>query len=171
MVLEAFKDDSIRYLYSYIDCQGHNAEEILMKTTFMFKHYKEMVLVFDNCDIELHNSIVRVKRSKHATNPIITIYNDPDENSTYDSTPLKLQKDFNDVVEKILERFKSCYKPEDKEKLLTFAGGIPMMAQLLGEGLRNGDPIGVVNDAALMNKILDANENSDDRKIMRTLSF
>lgn len=171
MVLEAFKDDSIRYLYSYIDCQEHNAEEILMKTTFLFKHYKEMVLVFDNCDIELHNRIVSVKRSKHATNPIITIYNDPDENSTYDSTPLKLQKDFNDVVEKILERFKSFYKPEDKEKLLTFAGGIPMMAQLLVEGLRNGDPIGVVSDAALMNKILDVNENSDDRKIMRTLSL
>ena len=171
MVLEAFKDNSIRYKYSYIDCQEHNAEEILDKTTFMFKYYKEMVLIFDNCNMELHSRIVRVKRSKRATNPIITIYNDPDENSTYDSTPLKLQKDFNDVVEKILERFKSFYKPEDKEKLLTFAGGIPMMAQLLGEGLRNGDPIGVVSDAALMNKILDANENSEDREIMRALSL
>ena len=171
MVYEAFKDDSIRYLYCYIDCQEHKEEEIIEKTTFMFKHYKEMVLVFDNCDMELHNKIVRVKRSKHATNPIITIHNDPDENSTYHSTPLKLQKNFNDVVERILERFKSFYKPEDKEKLLTFAGGIPMMAQLLVEGLRNGDPIGVVSDAALMNKILDANENSDDRKIMRTLSL
>lgn len=171
MVCEAFKDDSIRYLYCYMDCQEHREEEIIEKTTFMFEHYKEMVLVFDNCDMELHNKIVRVKRSKHATNPIITIYNDPDENSTYHSTPLKLQKNFNDVVERILERFESFYKPEDKEKLLTFAGGIPMMAQLLVEGLRNGDPIGVVSDAALMNKILDANENSDDRKIMRTLSL
>ena len=171
MVLETFKDDSIRYLYAYIDCQEHDAEEILEKTTFMFKHYKEMVLVFDNCDMELHSRIVRVKRSDHATNPIITIYNDPDENSTFFSTPLRLQKDFNDVVERILERFKSFYKPEDKEKLLIFAGGIPMMAQLLVEGLRNGDPIGVVSDATLMNKILDANENSEDREIMRTLSL
>ena len=171
MVLEAFKDASIRYLYSYIDCQEHKAEEILKKTSFMFKHYKEIVLVFDNCDMELHNRIISVKRSNHGANPIITIYNDPDEYSTCYSTPLKIQKDFNDVVEKILERFKSLYKPEDKEKLLTFAGGIPMMAQLLVEGLRNGDPIGVVSDAALMNKILDANENSDVRKIMRTLSL
>ena len=171
MVLETFKDNSLRYLYAYIDCQEHDAEEILEKTTFMFKHYKEMVLVFDNCDMELHNRIVRVKRSNHATNPIITIYNDPDENSTYYSTPLRLQKNFNDVVERILERFKSLYKPEDKEKLLIFAGGIPMMAQLLVEGLRNGDPIGIVSDAALMNKILDANENSEDREIMRTLSL
>ena len=171
MVLETFKDDSIRYLYAYIDCQEHDAEEILEKTTFMFKHYKEMVLVFDNCDMELHSRIVRVKRSNHATNPIITIYNDPDENSTFFSTPLRLQKDFNDVVERILERFKSFYKSEDKEKLLIFAGGIPMMAQLLVEGLRNGDPIGVVSDATLMNKILDANENSEDREIMRTLSL
>lgn len=171
MVLEAFKDDSIRYLYAYIDCQEHDVEEILEKMTYMFKHYKEMVLVFDNCDMELHNRIIRVKRSNHATNPIITIYNDPDENSTSYTMLLKLQKDFNDVVERILERFKSFYKPEDKEKLLIFAGGIPMMAQLLVEGLRNGDPIGVVSDAALMNKILDTNENSDDRKIMRTLSL
>ena len=171
MVLEAFKDTSIRYLYSYIDCQEHDAEEILKKTTFMFKHYKEMVLVFDNCDMELHNRIVRVKRSNHGANPIITIYNDPDENSTYYSTPLKIQKDFNDVVEKIFERFKSFYKPEDKEKLLIFAGGIPMMAQLLVEGLRNGEPIGVVSDTVLMNKILDANENSEDREIMRALSL
>ena len=171
MVLEAFKDTSIRYLYSYIDCQEHDAEEILKKTSFMFKHYKEMVLVFDNCDMELHNRIVRVKRSNHGANPIITIYNDPDENSTYYSTPLKIQKDFNDVVERILERFKSFYKPEDKEKLLIFAGGIPMMAQLLVEGLRNGEPIGVVSDTALMNKILDANENSEDREIMRALSL
>lgn len=171
MVLEAFKDTSIRYLYSYIDCQEHDAEEILKKTSFMFKHYKEMVLVFDNCDMELHNRIVRVKRSNHGANPIITIYNDPDENSTYYSTPLKIQKDFNDVVDRILERFKSFYKPEDREKLLIFAGGIPMMAQLLVEGLRNGEPIGVVSDTALMNKILDANENSEDREIMRALSL
>lgn len=171
MVLEAFKDNSMRYKYSYIDCQEHNAEEILDKTTFMFQHYKEMVLVFDNCDMELHNRIVRVKRSNHGTNPIITIYNDPDENSTHYSTPLKIQKDLNDVVERILERFKSFYKSEDKERLLTFAGGIPMMAQLLGEGLRNGKPIGVVSDTALMNKILDANENSEDREIMRALSL
>lgn len=171
MVLEAFKDNSMRYKYSYIDCQEHNAEEILDKTTFMFKYYKEMVLIFDNCNMELHSRIVRVKQSNQATNPIITIYNDPDENSTYNSSPLRLQKDFNDVVERILERFKSFYKPEDKEKLLIFAGGIPMMAQLLVEGLRNGEPIGVVSDTALMNKILDANENSEDREIMRALSL
>ena len=171
MVLEAFKDNSIRYKYSYIDCQEHNAEEILDKMTFMFKYYKEMVLIFDNCNMELHSRIVRVKQSNQATNPIITIHNDPDENSTYNSSPLRLQKDFNDVVERILERFKSFYKPEDKEKLLIFAGGIPMMAQLLVEGLRNGEPIGVVSDTALMNKILDANENSEDREIMRALSL
>lgn len=171
MVLEAFKDDSIRYLYAYIDCQIHDAEEVLEKMTFMFKHYKEMVLVFDNCDMEMHNRIVRVKRSNHATNPIITIYNDPDENTTPFSTPLRLQQDFNEVVEKIIERFKSYYKPQDKEKLLAFAGGIPMMAQLLVDGLRSGDPIGVVNDSALMNKILDTTEESEDREIMRSISL
>lgn len=171
MVMEAFKDNNAKYLYAYIDCQTSNCELILGKLSFMFEHYKEMVLIFDNCDIALHNRIIEIKKSNHASNPIITIYNEPDENSNSFSTPLRLQKELNAVVEKIIERFSQFYKPEDKERLLDFAGGIPMMAQLLVEGLRNGGPIGVVSDAVLMNKILGTNETSDDRKIMRTLSL
>ena len=171
MVMEAFNNKNVKYLYAYIDCQANNYELILEKLPFMFEHYKEMVLILDNCDIALHDRIIRIKKSNHASNPIITIYNEPDENSNSFSTPLRLQKELNTVVKKIIERFSKFYKPEDKEKLLDFAGGIPMMAQLLVEGLRNGDPIGVVSDAALMNKILDANENSEDREIMRALSL
>lgn len=171
MVMEAFKDNNAKYLYAYIDCQTSNCELILGKLPFMFEHYKEMVLIFDNCDIALHNRIIEIKKANHASNPIITIYNEPDENSNSFSTPLRLQKELNAVVEKIIERFSQFYKPEDKEKLLDLAGGIPMMAQLLVEGLRNGGPIGVVSDTVLMNKILGTNETSDDRKIMRTLSL
>ena len=171
MVMEAFKDNNAKYLYAYIDCQTSNCELILGKLPFMFEHYKEMVLIFDNCDIALHNRIIEIKKANHASNPIITIYNEPDENSNSFSTPLRLQKELNAVVEKIIERFSQFYKPEDKEKLLDLAGGIPMMAQLLVEGLRNGGPIGVVSDTVLMNKILGTNETSDDRKIMRTPSL
>ena len=171
MVMEAFNNNNVKYLYAYIDCQTNNNKLILEKLPFMFEHYKEMVLILDNCDIALHDRIIRIKKSNHASNPIITIYNEPDENSNSFSTPLRLQKELNAVVKKIIERFSKFYKPEDKEKLLDFAGGIPMMAQLLVEGLRNGEPIGVVSDAALMNKILDTNENSEDREIMRTLSL
>lgn len=171
MVMEAFNNNNVKYLYAYIDCQANNYELILEKLPFMFEHYKEMVLILDNCDIALHDRIIRIKKSNHASNPIITIYNEPDENSNSFSTPLRLQNELNTVVKKIIERFSKFYKPEDKEKLLDFAGGIPMMAQLLVEGLRNGEPIGVVSDAALMNKILDTNENSEEREIMRTLSL
>ena len=171
MVMEAFNNKNVKYLYAYIDCQANNYELILEKLPFMFEHYKEMVLILDNCDIALHDRIIRIKKSNHASNPIITIYNEPDENSNSFSTPLRLQKELNAVVEKIIERFSQFYKPEDKEKLLDLAGGIPMMAQLLVEGLRNGGPIGVVSDTVLMNKILGTNETSDDRKIMRTLSL
>ena len=171
MVLEAFNDDSIRYKYAYIDCQEHGVGVVQEKTAFMFEHYKEMTLVFDNCDMELHDKITRMKYAHHATNPIVTISNNPNENSPNASTPLRLQEDLNDVVDKILERFNKFYNPKDKEKLLAFAGGIPMIAQLLVDGLRSGAPIGIVNDTALINKILDTDEKSDDREIMRTLSL
>ena len=65
---------------------------------------------------------------------MITIYNDPDEKRINYSKPIRLQSDFNAVVEKIIDRFSKFYKPEDRDKLLEFAGGIPMMAQLLVEG-------------------------------------
>ena len=71
MVMEAFKDNNAKYLYAYIDCQTSNCELILGKLSFMFEHYKEMVLIFDNCDIALHNRIIEIKKSNHASNPIM----------------------------------------------------------------------------------------------------
>lgn len=171
MVMEAFRDKTVQFLYAYIDCQTNNYGVIFEKLPFMFESYKEMVLIFDNCGLDLHDDIIRIKRSNHASNPIITIYNDPDERSNSYSNPLRLQKDFSKVVEKIIERFSGFYAPQDREKLLDFAGGIPMMAQLLVEGLSKGDPIGVVNDTVLMNKILDTNEKSTDRKIIQSISL
>lgn len=171
MVMEAFRDESVKYLYAYIDCQANKHEAILEKMSFMFENYKEMVLIFDNCSLGFHNDIIRIKRSNRALNPIITIYNDPDERNNSYSKPLRLQKDFNKVVEKIIDRFPRFYTPEDREKLVEFAGGIPMMAQLLVDGLRKGDPIGVVNDTVLMNKILDTDEKSTDRKIIQSISL
>lgn len=171
MVMEAFSDNSIRYLYAYLDCHEKNDDEIKDKIAFMFKHYKEMVLVLDNCDLSLHNSVMRLKKANRGTNPIITIFNDPEESDISYSQPLSLQKDFNDIVDRLLNRFSNFYKPEDKQKLMDFAGGIPMMAQLLGEGLREGSPLGVVNDDVLISKLLGVDKNSEDRKIMRSLSL
>lgn len=171
MVMEAFKDNNVKYLYAYIDCQVNNYELILEKLPFMFEHYKEMVLIFDNCDIALHDRIIRIKKSNRALNPIITIYNDPDERSNSYSNPLRLQKDFNEVTEKIIDRFSDFYNPHDKEKLLDFADGIPMMAQLLIEGLRSGESIGVVNDTILMNRILGTEELSTDRQIIQSIAL
>lgn len=172
MVLEAFRDTSVKHLYAYWDCQNEaDFEVIKKKLSFMFEHYQEMVLVFDNCDVELSDSIAHFKRFKRATNPLITIYNDPDERDSTYSTPLALQKDFNDIVDRILERFKNFYKEDDKSKLKEFAGGIPMMAQLLGEGLRHGDPLGVVNNDTMMSKLLGVEKESEERKIMQSLSL
>lgn len=169
--MEAFRDESVKYLYAYIDCQANKHEVILEKMSSMFENYKEMVLIFDNCSLGFHDDIIRIKRSNRALNPIITIYNDPDERNNSYSNPLRLQKDFNKVVEKIIDRFSRFYTPKDREKLVEFAGGIPMMAQLLVDGLRKGDPIGVVNDTVLMNKILDTDEKSTDRKIIQSISL
>ena len=94
MVMEAFRDESVKYLYAYIDCQANNHEAILEKMSFMFENYKEMVLIFDNCSLGFHDNIIRIKRSNRALNPIITIYNDPDERNNSYSNPLRLQKDF-----------------------------------------------------------------------------
>ena len=57
--------------------------------------------------------IIRIKKSNRGVNPVITIYNDPDEKRINYSKPIRLQSDFNAVVEKIIDRFSKFYKPED----------------------------------------------------------
>ena len=169
LVLEAFKDK--KEIYWYFDCQSGKYSFMIDCLPEIFKDYGNYVLVFDNCDKAASSEIASLKRSCQGTNPIITIYNGVEEESDYQYTPLSMQEKYDAVVEIIIARYTAFYEEKDKDRILDFAGGIPMMAQLLMDGLQANRALGDVSDENLMSKILLAEPGTEDRKLMQTLSM
>lgn len=169
LVHESFK--AHKEIYWYFDCQSGNWPLLKERLPVVFEKYSNYVLVFDNCDKETGSEIASLKRSCQGLNPIITIYNGLEESSDYLYTPLSMQEKYDTVVEKIIERYSALYEAKDKDRILDFAGGIPMMAQLLMDGLQANRVLGDVSNDKLMSKILLTEADSESRKIMQTLSL
>ncbi|MCD8291543.1 MAG: hypothetical protein LUC91_08615 [Prevotella sp.] len=171
LVLESFRGQEDNWKYAYVDCQDVDEKEIKNKLPFIFENYPELILIFDNCDKILHDKITDYKTAKRAINPIITICNDYGEADNSVSKPLRLGKKFDKVVDEIFDGYKDYVKNYDLKKLKEFADGIPKIALVLGEGLKHGEPLGQINDDALMGKFLGVDKNSRERKILRSLSL
>ena len=169
LVLESFKQN--RELYWYFDCQSEKYGLMKERLPEIFKEYGNYVLVFDNCDKAMSTEIVKLKRSCQASNPLVTIYNGIEEASDSLYTPLSMQTRYDAVVEEIIKRYTALYKEDDKNRIMDFAGGIPMLAQLLMDGLLANRALGDVTDEALMSKILLTEPDSEDRRLMQSFSL
>lgn len=169
LVLESFRQN--KEIYWYFDCQSEKYGLMKERLPEIFKEYGNYVLVFDNCDKAMSAEIVKLKRSCQARNPLVTIYNGIEEASDSLYTPLSMQTRYDAVVEEIIQRYTALYKEEDKERIMDFAGGIPMLAQLLMDGLLANRALGDVTDEVLMSKILLTEPDSEDRRLMQSFSL
>ena len=169
LVLEAFKDNKENYWY--YDCQMGGFAQLKARLPELFKDYSNYVLVFDNCDKATSTEIAQLKRSCQGTNPVITIYNGIEEQLDDMYVPLSMQEKYDAVVEEIIKRYASLYDDKDKGRIMDFAGGIPMMAQLLMDGLHANRALGDVTDENLMSKILLTEPGTEERQLMQTLSM
>lgn len=173
LVNEAFwEDDLLKTHYLYIDCYSYDFNDFRAKLDWLFTNYREAYLVFDNCDQELHRKIINCRRELQGSNPIITIYNDPLEESSDDSTTsLRLERAYDDVVENILSELPSPDSQVDLDKIIDFSGGVPMIARLLVEGMKKEQGVGLITDASLMDKILAVKKESEERAVLQALSL
>ena len=171
LVMESFREGKNKERYWYCDCQSTASSAIIERLRNVFADSNELILVLDNCNKQDAKDYAKLRASYRAANPLITIFNDPNEEEENFADYLSLQKEYDEVVEQILARFKTFYKEEDKEKLKEFAGGIPMMAELLVEGLRKGKALGQVTDEQLMSKLLGVERNCDERKMLQSLAL
>ena len=171
MVFESFRDFSKENRYWYCNCNESLTTLIKDKLRFIFESNNNYIVILDNCTKDDAKYYTKMRSSCKASNPMITIYNDPNEEEEDFTTYLSLEKEYDDVVEAIIGRYSKYIKLEEKVKIKEFAGGIPLMAELLVEGLRNGRTMGNLTDEELMSKLLGVSKDSDDRKVLQSLSL
>ena len=171
IVFEAFKNSQENVNYLYCDCYTNEESSIIGAANKIYEEFKEAIIIIDNCPRVLLEKLIFNKKNHQASNPIIAIYHDVNETNIIDTNQIILPKKQIEVVEGIIDRYKSYYKPEQRERLIEFSGGIPLIAIRLCKSLKEGNPIGVFNDETLLSKLLGTDENTTERKMLRSLSL
>jgi hypothetical protein len=171
LVYESFREEQYSQNFLYCDCQINNKDKILNAIYTVSGEFPEATLALDNCSKEDFNHYRELWRSKKIPNRLIAIYNDPleyEDNS--DFVVIKLDPNLDDIVERLLNIL-SNLTIDQRQRIKDFAGGIPMMAELLVDKLKHEKPLTDFEDDSLVTKILDVNKGSDERLILQSLSL
>ena len=172
LVWESFNEDPMENNYWYCDSQYYTDESILTKAEEFFLKDEDAILIVDNCDLALHHKLQSLYASNAAKNRLITIFHNPAEEDIDGAATLRMAMKYPSVVEKLLDRYMDFYPTqEDRDKLIQFSGGIPMVAILLIDGIKKGNAMGVITDASLMDKVLGYKEHEDKRKMLQSLAL
>jgi len=172
MVLESFRGRPESNHYLYCDVLREDIDKVYGAARTIFKDYPEAMLVVDNSTIDIHRVLDGLRRAANGRHRLITIYNDPTENKDWSCKYLEMPNSLDEVVDRLLDRYQDMNQAQtEKLQIKKFAGGNPMIAELLVNGLRKGRIFGRIDDEVLMNKLLGCEEGSEERQILRALSL
>lgn len=133
---------------------------------------EKRILVLDNCDKSIHRLALNYKLIQ-----LLSIDSNPEESerdSLSDVTYIRIKKsDLTSLVETLIERDFNFLNPEQKMTIKHFSQGIPLMAVLLANSVKNGEKfLGKLKQNDLLNNLL-GKKGSDtrNRRILQTCSL
>lgn len=156
----------------YVNCNDYpnqiNFSEIISK----IKDEKEdAILIVDNCDISTHKLIFRNLKELS----LISIDSNPEENSNTDGTNYIVigKNELSDIVTQIVDSNFQNIGEGNVERIKDFSQGIPFMAVLLGESVKNGEQfVGKLDDKDLLDKLLGTKGKEEKhRTILKSCSI
>lgn len=171
LILETFRSrEKDRSHYLYCNCLHHSKEEIISKLKYsILTLYPEAIIVLDNCDEEDFKCYVDLWKALGAQCKLIALFNNPEEKPVYGTVQCIIKRNLDDIIIKILSD-----RGFTKDQLIIikeFAGGIPMMAELLVQGINDGETLGHLSDPSLISKILGINSGNRQRAILQSISL
>lgn len=168
IVCEAFKNTSEASNLFYYDCNQNDQSRMLDVLNQIFSNHKfTQIIVLDNCNISLFRKVLKQKYDNDSKARIISIDNTPEEifddkisNNDCEYYQIDIEQ-LNEVITKIIEKKFPDITDEEKSRIVDFSDGIPLMAVLLCENLRNPNEVfGHLSDKELLKKLLNSeNEN------------
>lgn len=173
LVFEAFsesiKTKSYRYYNFYTNRTSINIVCSAIKAAY--DNEEDFIFVLDNCNHEYLRSLKALVNDDSINLPIITIFNDPNEQSEKGVNYLNLEETIsagvidNFLAEKDLPKHIS-------ESIKNLAGKNLQMAILLVEAYQEtGTLDSKLNDTELMDKLIGYAANTDERKILQSYSL
>jgi hypothetical protein len=156
----------------YVNCNDYpnqiNFSEIISKIK---NEKQDAILIVDNCDISTHKLIVRNLKGLS----LISIDSNPEENSNTEGTNYIVigKNELSDIVAQIVDCNFQNIGEGNVERIKDFSQGIPFMAVLLGESIKNGEQfVGKLDDKDLLDKLLGAKGKEEKhRTILKSCSI
>lgn len=183
IVLESFRSQDLdhisillnsRVLYlNYNYYQNADYQAIFSKLT---QENEDRIVILDNCPQSLHRNLLHFINNENNIVSLITIDSNPEEiehDKTLDVNYLVIRKeDFASIVDDILTEDFSILEKDNIEKIKEFSQGIPLMAVLIGNSIKNGEKfIGKLDDKELLDKLLGSKgQNDRSRTILKSCS-
>ncbi|GEC72688.1 hypothetical protein SAMN05443543_10766 [Flavobacterium flevense] len=156
----------------YVNCNDYPNQINFTELINKIKVDKEdAILIVDNCDISTHKLIVRNLNGLS----LLSIDSNPEENSNTEGTNYIIigKNDLSDIVTQLVDSDFENVGKENVEKIKEFSQGIPLMAVLLGESVKNGEKfIGKLDDKELLDKLLGTKgKDEKHRTILKSCSI
>jgi hypothetical protein len=156
----------------YVNCNDYPNQINFTELIAKIKVDKEdAILIVDNCEISTHKLIVRNLNGLS----LLSIDSNPEENSNTEGTNYIIigKNDLSDIVTQLVDSDFENVGKENVEKIKEFSQGIPLMAVLLGESVKNGEKfIGKLDDKELLDKLLGTKgKDEKHRTILKSCSI
>jgi len=183
ILLEIFRPENLENVIPtlsnrvlYYDFQSKSTVDLAEFVHSLEENDDDRILVVDNCDIKYHRLLIN-SISNNSKLKFITIDSNPEELETdldRNTTYINIKKeDLKEIVDEIVEHDFSYLKKDEIEKIKEFSQGIPLMATLLAESIKNGERnLGQLSDKELLNKLLGTRGTEEvPRKILKACSL
>lgn len=177
MLIEAFRGCEERFNYLYADCYNIEKEKKVsefysqLRKIFSDTKNQDLILVIDNCDNERWRDILAKRSFARSRVRLIGITHDMLAEFGSDEEPIPLPKSMSDVVSGILDARQNDYDARYRERIERFAGGIPLMAHLLLDGLQENRALGVIDEETIWDKVFGYSAGSEERKMLQTIAL
>lgn len=161
----------------YLNCNYHPQADYQSIFSKLAKEKEDRIVILDNCSRTLHRQLLHFINNVSNIISLITIDSNPEEleqDKINGVNYIQIKKeDLSSVVDDILNEELSILGKDKVEKIKEFSQGIPLMAVLLGDSLKNGEEfIGRLGDKELLNKLLGAKgTNAEFRKVLLSCSM
>ena len=174
-VFEAFRDRERAYSNQFLYLDIGEYEDITDIKQVFSRLPQGVIVVLDNIDTDDLRTVMRWKRKNGLTNPIISLFNDPDElaqDRVLDVVYITIMfGDMADVIEQMIAANPDI--PEDvSRRIKEFSDGVPFMAEMMLNNYRK-DPdkdYAKLTDSSIVDRLLPG-INPEERHILRSISI
>lgn len=143
----------------YLNCNLYPTTIYTALFAKLEKSKEARIVILDNCSKGLHRQLLPTIRKETNKISLISVDSNPEEVEQDKINGVNYivikKEDLSSIVNEILIQDFSMLPPETIEKVKEFSQGIPLMAVLLGESIKNGEQfIGKLDDKELLDKLL-----------------